>query len=247
MGRCVRLSVAVALLSGLASRAAAQEEPRAVVERAIAAHGGAERLTAARAGQTHTRGTIHLGGGMAFTAESWTQLPGRLKNVMQLNAPGGNYVQTQILDGDRGWLHANGRTQELDARAVAELKENLHAERVAGLVPLREAGYELTPLPAAVVNGRPAAGVKVACAGHRDVALYFDKPSGLLVRTVGRVLDATGREVTQEKTCSGFKEMDGLLRPTRVAVVRDGKPYLDLEVLEHKTVDRFPDGVFAPP
>jgi hypothetical protein len=247
MGTSVRLAFAVVLLAGLSGRATAQEEPRAVIERAITAHGGAERLAAARAGQTRTRGTVHLGGGIAFTAESWTQLPGRLKNVMQFTTPGGNYVQTQVLDGDRAWLNVSGKTQELDARAVAEIKENLHAERLAGLVTLRESGYELTPLAEVVINGRPAVGVKVTSAGHRDLSLYFDKPSGLLVRTVGRVLDAAGQEVTQEKTCSGFKEMEGILRPTRVAVLRDGKLYLDLEVLEHKTVDRFPDGTFGPP
>jgi hypothetical protein len=248
MGRFVRVASMIVLLHAGAGRAAAQEEPRVVVERAIQAHGGGERLSRARAGQSRSRGTIHLQSGIEFTAESYTQLPDRFKNVMQFSAMNASYVQTQVLDGDKAWLHVNGRTQELDARAVAEMKENLYAERVAGLIVLRETGYELTSLPEVVVNGRLAVGVKVASAGHREVALYFDKASGLLVKAVSRLHDpAGGRDVSQEKTYSSYKELDGILRPTRVAVVRDGQPYLDIEVLEHKTVDKFPESVFALP
>ncbi len=80
------------------------------------------------------------------------------------------------------------------------------------------------------------------------MGLYFDKESGLLVRSDFAVLDpASGQEVPQEKVFCAFREFGGVLRPTRVIVYREGKVYLEVEVLEIKPVDRLPDRLFSLP
>jgi hypothetical protein len=227
---------------------ATAQDCRAVVERAMEAHGGFERLSRWQAVSSHSRGTLHAGGAVEFTAESSTQLPAQMRTVLRFRANGRDTVQTQVLNGDRAWSDVNGQARELDPPAVRELKEAVYAERVAGLVVLRQPGFTLSPLPERSVAGRPAVGVKVAAAGHRDVGLYFDKESGLLVRSDFAVLDsASGQEMPQEKIFASFQEFGGVLRPTRVIVYREGKVYLEVEVVEIKPVDRLPDCLFSLP
>lgn len=240
------LPMTVILLVSAGVRAQ-QDEPRAMVERALQAHGGAERLSRHKAGHLKTRGTLHQRGGIAFSSETFTQSPGRLKNVMIYTVMGQAQTLTQVLDGDKGWVNDGKETRPLDAKSVRELQETLHAERVAGLVLLREKGYELSRIDDLNVAGKPAAGVRVRGAGHRDQDLYFDKATGLLVSTISRVPSAAGGEVTQQKVYGNFKDFDGARRPTRVIVFRDGSPYLEFEVTELRALEKLPDATFAAP
>src|SRR5262249_13953901 len=74
MHRFVPPSLALCALAFGSGWAGAQD-CRALVERAIQAHGGAERLARWQAVSSRSRGTLHAGGGASFTAESFTQLP----------------------------------------------------------------------------------------------------------------------------------------------------------------------------
>lgn len=223
-------------------------DPRAVVERALEAHGGAERLSKNMATQVRATGTLHQRGGIAFSSESVTQLPGQFKTLMRYTVMGQGQRLIQVLNGDRAWVSENGRARELDAKGVRDLQENLHAERITGLVILRDKGYELTTLDEIDVAGQPAVGVRVNSKGRRSTDLYFDKASGLLVSSVSRVVEsATSNEVVQQKVFTNFKAIDGVPRPTRVLVFRDGSPYLEIEVIEVRTLERLADSAFAAP
>jgi hypothetical protein len=47
-------------------------------------------------------------------------------------------------------------------------------------------------------------GVRVQSNGHRDIDLYFDKESGLLVKTESRILDKAQQEVVLEQGVGGL-------------------------------------------
>jgi hypothetical protein len=86
---------------------------------------------------------------------------------------------------------------------VAEAKEQAHAGWVATLAPLKDAKrFTLATLGEIKVEDKPALGVKVSRQGPRDVDLYFDKRSGLLVRTEWPASRTTspGQEVTEESS-----------------------------------------------
>ena len=106
----------------------------------------------------------------------------------------------------------------------------------------------MAPLGEVKVDGQPALGIRVSSKGHRDVNLYFDKAKGLLVKVETRDVDLlTGQEVTTEKIMSDYKEVGGLLRPSKVRVLRDGKKLMDLEMEEVKLVDKFDKEFFDKP
>ena len=76
------LVVCVGLLAGAAGAARGQEEPRAVIERAIQAHGGMERLSRVRADKVTLKGTLVVSGrSVPFVAETTVQLPAQFKTI----------------------------------------------------------------------------------------------------------------------------------------------------------------------
>jgi hypothetical protein len=104
-------------------------------------------------------------------------------------------------------------------------------------------------LPEAKVGDRAAVGVKVSSAGHRDVDLYFDKMSGLLVKSETRVKaeEMDGKEVSQETVFTEFKEIDGAKVATKFVIKRDGKPYVEAELTDLKPAAKLDDKLFAKP
>jgi hypothetical protein len=242
-------ALAAGLLLGPAARARAQEDPRAVIARAVAAYGGADRLARLRCLRVTTQGTVRLAGADApFAAETTVQLPGRMKNVLHADLQGQPHTVTQVIDGDRVAVLVDDRAQPVKEAVAAELRELLYAEQVHTLTPLlRDPAYRLSLAGEGPVDGRPAAAVRVASAGHKDVVLWFDRGTGLLVKAERRTPDAdTPRDVSQEEYFSDYRESDGLLRPRKVVVYKDGKKFMEGEVVAIKYLDTVDESSFAP-
>src|SRR5207248_11447730 len=103
--------------------------------------------------------------------------------------------------------------------------EQGYAGWVATLLPLKDKAFTLTTIGEVEVEKRPALGVKVSSKGHRDVDLYFDKESGLLVKTETRLKDEGGQEVMAETFLRDYKDVEGTKHAMKFAVHRDGKLY----------------------
>lgn len=250
MRRLLQLMLAVGLASGVSQRACADDESKAVLEKGIKALGGEAKLVKLRAGRSKTKGNLEINGStIPFTGDSTMQLPDRLKIVMQLDANGQEIRIVQVVDGDKGWINANGQTMDLPDVLLGELKESLYAAKVETLVPLlKEKGFILTSLGESKIDDRPAQGVKVASAGHKDIELYFDKENGLIVKRSRTALDgSTMQEILQESSFRDYKDVDGLKRPTKIAIQNDGKKFLDGEMSDYKFVDKFEASEFAKP
>jgi hypothetical protein len=96
-------------------------------------------------------------------------------------------------------LQPGGQRQGLLPQPRAGVLGGRGGERLAALQggmtepqhPLRlglpRGDLTLTALPEENVEGRPAAGVKAACRGQPDVSIWFDKQTGLPVKTAYRV------------------------------------------------------------
>jgi hypothetical protein len=238
------------LLLALPTGASAQEGAEAVVARAIQAHGGEDRLAQVHADRVGSEGTFYHGDkAIPFTAETVVQLPGRFKNTIRYKDGDRQVVWVQVLDGDRCWSSVNGQVQPADARAADELREAVYRDRVIKLITLRKdaAQFRLTSLGNSEVGNRAAVGVRVESRGHRDVRLYFDKVSGLLLKVEHTALDGGGREVLQEEVVGAYKEFNGVKRPTGVVAYRDGRKSMEAKVTEVKTFDKFPEGEFPRP
>jgi hypothetical protein len=220
----------------------------ALIDKAIKAHGGTEKLTEKKATQAKSKGTLELGGGIEFTQEVSIQ-GGKFKEAMQLQVAGKQVNVTTVFDGTKGWLKVNDdEAKELDGKTLDEIKEAAYAARVGRLVFLKDKSIELSPLGEVQVNDRPAVGVKVTSKGHRDLNVFFDKATGLLAKAERRVVDLmNGTEVTEERIVKEYQDVGGMKVAKRVLVNRDGKKFMEIEVVEAKLLDNLDDSEFAKP
>jgi hypothetical protein len=233
----------------VAAPAPAQESPRAVVARAVAAHGGQERLARVRADKVRVRGKVSVNGrDTDFTAEVTVQLPSQFKNVMQFNLDGKEHTLVQVLNGEEGFASLDGQPQKVPASALAEMRETMQLDRAVRLMPLlTDRAFELAALGEAKVGDRPAVGVKVTAKGRKELRLYFDKETALLVKTEHALDDGQGKEVRQEEFYGDFRDLGGYRRPVRVTAYRDGKKIMEAELTDAKYLDRVDEAEFAKP
>jgi hypothetical protein len=240
LGLCV-------LLAG-ADYGFAQESAEAIIDKAIQAQGGLEKLTKFKAMQARSKGTMDImGQTVPFTAEGFAQLPNQFKSVIELSAGGMKIALVQLMNKDKMEITVNGMAQPLNDKMRDEMKEQVYAELVTSLIQLKDKGYTFSALGESKVNDRPVVGVKVSSKGHRDISLYFDKADGLLVKSAHPGTDPmSGQEFTQETIHSDYKEFNGIKRPTKEIVSRDGKKTAEVEVTDYKNLEKLDDKVFEP-
>jgi hypothetical protein len=241
-------ALAFVLTATVPARADDGAAARALVDRAVQAQGGEALLTKWVAVTGKLKGKFHgLGEGVAFTGEYAAQGADQQKLVIEAEVDGQKFRLVHVLNRDKGWNQLNDDTEELSPEDLAEAKEEAYAGWVATLVPLKDRAFTLAPLGEIQVAKRPAAGVKVSRKGHGDVNLYFDKETGLLVKTEARVKDDDGQEVTEETFLSDYQDVQGTKQAMKLTVQRDGKPYLEGEVTECRLAEKLDDSVFAKP
>ena len=246
----IMLLVRGALLVSAAT-AFAQDQPRAIIEKAVQAQGGQANVAKLRTMRIKLDGTINLVPGqpsVPLTIEDTWQMPSRYKSSSSFQLAGGMMTQTQAIDGDKGWIEAGGQVQDMPREAMEEMREQKYAEDLDHLSFLNEKGIELSMLDEINVAARPAVGVLAKSRGHRDVKLYFDKADGLLVKREQVVLDPqSNKEVRQEVLFSDYQETHGLKHYRKIVALRDGKEVIAARVIEVEFFEKLDAKVFAKP
>jgi hypothetical protein len=248
-----RLIVPLALIcctAVLTGAARAEDEARVIVEKAVKAHGGAEKVAKLKkaALRSKGKGKVQVAGGIDITMEICAQ-DGKARQVIEGEVANNKFTQVVLFDGKKFQIFINGMEIKLgDKKTDDEIREKVYAEKLTGLVFLGDKSIKLSPLGEVKVKDRPALGVRVSSEGHRDVNLFFDKEKGLLVKSETRTIDLqSGEEKSEEKILSDYKEFDGFLIPTRVTVLQDGKEHVTLEIEEAKVTDSFDADTFTKP
>jgi hypothetical protein len=227
----------------------AQDDLRAVIDKAIKAQGGEERINKHKIRQTKSKGTLHLEGRtIEFTEEITFHLPNKFKSSSQFEFMGAHKVMIGF-DGSKAWLNEDGVNKDMMVDKLTDLmKEQTYVSEVTLLTSLKDSAYELSGLGETKVVDKPAVGVRVAKKGHKDVDLYFDKDSGLLVKFLHRTMDLkTMQEVDVERIITEYQDKDGLKEPKKGVVNRDGKKFIEAEVVEVKYLDEIDDTQFSKP
>jgi hypothetical protein len=230
---------------------ASDDPSRDVVEKAIKAQGGADKVAKLRVMRIKVEGTMSLAPGqraIPFVLEDCWQMPDQYKTTSRFELGGKKVNQTQAIDGKAGWIQLDGVTQDMPKEAVAEMREQKYAEDLDRLGFLADKGIDRTVLGESKVGGRAAIGVLIKSQGHRDVKLWFDKENGLLVKREHRLLDSgTGKEITQEVVFSDYRVTDGVQHYRALTGYRDGKKIIDGKVREIEFFDKLDKKVFSKP
>jgi hypothetical protein len=239
----------LALSAAAAARADAPDEPKALLEKAIQARGGAEALTKYPALTARYKGRFHEAGrAIEFTETTMTQ-PGCYRSELTLTVGQKDFTFVHVLNGDKGWESRQGKTQELSREQVARLRRLMSTGKLQRLVELTGKEYRLSHLGEIKVDDRPAVGVRVEREGERPVNLYFDKESWLMVKAEFRAPVPMGetQEVLAEVYPRDYKKVGDLLIAHKTDIHRDGKLYEEKELVEYAPAEKLDDANFAKP
>lgn len=247
MRTIVSLAIIALLLVPAIGRADEQADVQKLIEKAAKALG--ERAGRHQASALKMSGKFYgVGEGIDFTAEFKTQDPGQSRADIAIEVAGSKIEILQVVNGDKGWKSTAGNIEDTSKEELDEQKEGMYAEKVARLTVLKEKGYKLLSLGEKKVGDRVAVGVKVSHDGHRDVSLYLDKESDLLLASERRVKNVmANQQFAQETPYGDYKDVNGRKQAHKLTINHDGKRFIEGDISDFKNLEELDASTFAKP
>jgi len=246
MNKLLLPAIVMAMLGGSASAA---DEPMAIIDKAIKAHGGFENRAKA-AGESWTVDGVMNFTDMKIPYKATYTFARPMNFLMDMSAEfGGQKVEMKAAtDGKKAWESMGADVRDMAAKKAESFEHNVYGMSLTLLVPLKEKEFTLSAVPETKVNDKPAAGIKVASKGHADVTLYFDKESGLVVKSVTEIYDEfTDKTVPQEVFFEDYKDKNGVKVLGKLRFFRSGKELLAETITENKVLEKIDPKIFAKP
>jgi hypothetical protein len=251
---------AAVVLTGLTSTVRAEDKKGAeakkdgavdaILDKAIKALGGMEKLRTAHASSSNIKGTVTIGGeDNKITNEILSQLPGKYRSQIEGEVMGNKIMLITVMDGDKGWRKFNDDVTTFDKDAVATERRNVYLQMVPTLVfPLKlKQIFKVEAAGEEKVDGKTTDVLKVTGPEGKDFKIFFDKETGLPLKTVANVLGFMGDDAVQETTYADYKDFDGIKRATKLVTKRGGEKYLNLEVTDFKVLKEIDSKKFEEP
>jgi outer membrane lipoprotein-sorting protein len=263
MTRLFGAVLAVVLVCGLSGPIRAEEakDANAILDKAIKAIGGEEKLSKIKAASWKTKGTITFNGNeREYTGQVTAQGLDHFRQESESEFNGNKFRAVLLLDGDKGVRMFGENRTEMDKAAVANQQLIAYLTVIPiTILPLKSKDFKVETIGEEMVGGKPAVGLKVTVPGSKanapegkgipadskatapegkDFKLYFDKESGLPVKVVAKVAGLMGGEATQETTFSDYKEMAGIQKATKIVTKRNGEKFREEENTEFKILDK---------
>lgn len=238
-----------ALFLFLTSAATAQDPVRVLIQRAIVAHGGLEKLSRVRADKVTLRGTLHVGSSaVPFTNDLTIQAPGQFKSIVRIKEGGRERTIVHLLDGEKASITIDGFPQTVSGSNLAQMRQTLQLDQAMKLAPLlTDPSFTVALLGEYRYNGRIVVGVRVVGRGQRDLRLYFDKETALLAKSEHLLDGFGGKDVRQEAYYADYRELGGFRRAGKVTAYRDGKKVMEAELIDAHRFDRIDPSEFSRP
>jgi hypothetical protein len=236
---------------GLGGRAKAADDKdvNAILDKAMKALGGEEKLSKIKAATWKSKGTITFGGNdNEFSSTSTVQGMDHFRSTFE-GEFGGNKVEgVTVLAKDKGWRKFGDNQMEMDEAAVANEKRTVYLQVVPmTLAPLKDKAFKVQAAGEKKVDGKDAVGIKVTPSDNKEFTLFFDKDSGLPVLLIAKVMGFMGEEFTQETSFGDYKEFAGIKRATKITSKRDGEKFLETKLIEFKVLDKVDPKTFEEP
>jgi len=241
-------ALALGLLVGVAGRSAAQDDAKEIIRKAIAAHGGAEKLEKFKGARSASKGSISIMGmDLDFTADMVSQFPDKQKTTIKLEVMGNAATIVQLLNGDKMSLTVNGMPAPLMDAQKDSLKQSLALQKVMNLTPLlSDKSYELKAIPGTKVGDKDTVGVEVKGKDLKECKVYFDKDTNLIARVDHKGMDPTGmNEVDQQVTLSDYKDVQGVKKPMKTVMTHDKQKFMESTVTKVELSEKIDDKEFS--
>ena len=245
------LSCVMTLVTGMPgpARAADTKDATPILDSAIKALGGEEKLGKVKAASWKSSGTITFqGSDNQASSQFFVQGLDHFRQEFEGDF-GGNMIKgVTVVAGDKGWRGFGGNNMAMDKSAIADTKRTAYLIWVPiTILPLKSADFKVETIAEQTIGGKPAVGVKATAPDGKEFNLYFDKESSLPVRLVAKVTGFMGDEFTQETTFSDYQEIAGIKKATKLSSKRDGEKFIDQQITDFKVLDPIDAKLFAEP
>ncbi len=226
-----------------------QPTPRATIQAAIKAHGGEENLAKTTTGSLAAKSTMTLANVEASVSwEETFELPHRNYRKINGKVKGRDISMEYATTDGSGWIRQNGGEAKEYQGEKQPLERNWNA--FLAVLPLcLEDGVKLEAAGEEKVDGRDAVGVKVQgkAVGSEGI-LFFDKKTGLLVKSRRRIQHPLSREeVEGEVVYSNFRQVSGVQYPHHIMTYVTGKKVGDMEITRIEFLEKIDDHLFDKP
>ncbi len=174
--------------------------------------------------------------GMVIEMLTQQKAPNMIRSVMSM---GGNVMQEQVFDGERGMMRGMQGTMELEGEMLDQMKTQATMNPE---LTYEERGYTLVLDGVENVEGSPAYKVNITSPQGITLSEFFDVESGLKVRTVISQ-DTPMGPMTQTTDYRDYREVGGLMFPYLMRQ-QAGPQAFDLEVKSIEINQGLGDEVF---
>ena len=250
MRRSIQAATVLALLMGLPQVGnAAEDEAVAIVNKAMKAHFPKGVDTKNQGVHTKSKGTLHIMGlDLDFNQESFVQIPSKFKETSEVTFMNMKINSIVVFNGKEAWLRANNMDVPVSDDMLAEFKDAGYMMGIMQGLFLKDKTVKLALVGDSKVKDKPAVVVSISREGKRQINLSIDKQTNLIVKIEMRKKNLqSGQEVSEERVITEFQDIAGRKVAKKIEILQDGKPYMELEVLEIATLEKIDDSEFAKP
>jgi hypothetical protein len=251
MTRLTGAVLTLALVAGWSGlvRAEDDKDPKAILDKAVKALGGEDKLSKVKAATWKGKGTLtFMGSDNDIATETTVQGLDHVRAEFEGDFGGNKIKGATVLAGDKGWRKFGDMNMDLDKDAVANEKRTIYLTVIPiTILPLKSKEFKVEAIGEDKVGGKAAVGIKATGPDAKEFKLYFDKESGLPVKLVAKVVGFTGEEYVQETTYSDYKEMGGIKKATKIQSKRDGEKFIEMTFSDFKVLDKVDPKTFTEP
>jgi hypothetical protein len=206
-----------------------------LIDKAIEAAGGREALANyakpfVLKRKTKAYGTIRGTGESTRQTTRW--FPDRFRTESPIPQDGEPSEIITVFNGrsgkSRGFGPGGIRVRQLDAIQTQQVRDDIYAEWVATLLPLRCDGFRLSPIEEIVLEGRPSASVMISRKDRPDIRLYFDKETFVLTKLARTSQGHKGIQ-SLNHLYDDYAELDGLVYPRKSTTYLDDVKIIEME------------------
>ena len=238
--RLLTLALVVGLLANGWARS--DEAATKIIKKAIESHGGEAALQKAKAGQTKMAGQMQLlGMELEFKGEVLYDVPGKFRLTMEVNVLGQKQSIVQIVNGDKLKQTSNGMPIKLGEAEKGEMMQAALMQEVTMLTPLLTEKFTVKAESPVESDGIKYDVITVSGKKFKDTKLFFDTKTGLMAKTERKaytLTEAGPKEVLEVGLMSDYKKVDGILLPTKMQVLHDGKKFMTMTMTEGKLLEQ---------
>ena len=225
-----------------------EPKPEQIIDKALCAHGGEERLSSLSGFSLKDR--IVYEKGPTWNYEIEAAPPTRYRSEMK-SGPQDKNASVIVVDDDHGWLKRGDNVEIYPPTFIDSVRKNI----IPYLGPrsiLRLRARQKNPhcqfstTGECTINGHPAVGLKMKLEGGPQQTWFFDKDTGLLLKSESRTANFEGEDTVTTTTYDDYQNFDGFPLARKETTERDGKPASTREMIEFK-LGTPSEGAFAKP